>query len=286
MAPTGALLARSHRDNALIRRAALLVATIAVAVGLTWWIDAVLTHRVDNGTDHAVRLAAILTYVGVDDYYTLARACGISALIFAYVSILIGLMLPSRRQRVPEPGSPKSGSVMALHRYAGLLTLALIAAHVVLPYLALDPPYGGWRTGFVPFAQPVSWGIQAAAWESLGILAFYLLAVSGPTYYVMRGRPTAWMALHRLTAVVYALAVAHAVLLGTDFIVFGPARVAILAAQIPVLVLAARRLAPGRTDRRHRLRWGAAGLAAAGSAAMAAFTVLVATGDYSPGMRL
>jgi predicted ferric reductase len=258
-----------------------LAATLAVAVALTWWLDAILLHRVANGSDHAVRLAAIDTYVGVDSWYTLARACGITALVCAYASVLLGLVGQSR-----PLGSPGRGPGLALHRYTGLLTLTLAGAHALVPYLALDPPYGGWRTGFLPFAQPVSWGIQAAAWESLGILAFYLLLITGPTYYLMRRRPRAWASVHRLTAVLYGLAVAHTVLLGTDFIVSGPARVAILIAQIPLLLLAARRLVPRPAEPRRALRWSGAVLAAAGSAAMAALAVLVAAGDYSPGMRL
>jgi predicted ferric reductase len=258
---------------------------VAVAVLITWWIDTLLTHRVANGSDHAVRLAAILNYVGVTDSYTLARACGLTALLFVYAAVVIGLLGPARRS-TNAAASPVSGVALA-HRCIGLVALGLVAAHAVLPYFSVDPPYGGWSTGFVPFGQPVSWGIHAAAWESLGILSFYLLIVAGPTFYLV-GRHRAWRWLHRLTLVAYAMAVVHVFLLGTDFIVSGPARIAVLAAQVPVLILAAARVAPraapGATG--GAVRWAGTAAVACVAAAMAGLTVAVAAGDYSPGMRL
>lgn len=251
---------------------------VLAAAGLVWWLDSVFLHRVANGTDHAVRLAAILTYVGVDGSYTLARAFGVAALVFAYLSVLVGLVMA---------GGTGPRALGPLHRQAGLVTLALVAAHATLPFTSVYEPYGGWTTAFVPFAQPVSWGIRAASWESLGILAFYLLVVTGPTYYLVRRYRGAWTVVHRLTMAVYGLSVAHAFLLGTDFIVQGPARVALLAGQVPLLALLARRLAPpGRSVVHPSVRsWGAV-VAGLGAAALTALTVLVATGDYAGGRPL
>lgn len=238
----------------------------------------VLSHRVANGTDHSVRLAAILTYVGVDGSYTLARSFGLTALLFAYVTVLLGLV------RFRPAGPP--AVLGALHRQAGAVTLALVAAHATVPYTSAVPPYGGWRTALVPFGQPVSWGIKAATWESLGILAFYLLVLTGPTYWLLTRRKKAWSAAHRLTVGIYALSIAHVFLLGTDFVVSGPPRVLLLAAQIPLLVLLALRLAPGRLSARAALRWAGAVALGLASAGMAVLTVLTATGEYAPGMRL
>lgn len=209
---------------------------MALAAGLTWWMDVILLHRVAAGTDHAVRLAAVLTYVGVDGTYTLARALGITAMVFAYATVVLGLLPPWVNG---DPGRKWAG---ALHRQGGAATLALVAAHAAVPYSSVVPPYGGWRTNFVPWAQPVSWGLRAASWQSLGVLAFYLLVLTGPTYYLVRRRHQAWRMVHRLAVVAYALAVAHVFLLGTDFLVAGPARLALLAAQVPLLLLLCRRL--------------------------------------------
>lgn len=280
MAAARAVFAGSHGDNALTPRRVLpLVAAVVAAAGLTWWLDAVLLHRVANGTDHGTRLAAILTYVGVDGSYTLARALGLTALVFAYVTVVLGL-IPVFRAAGP------SGILGALHRQAGAVTIALVGAHATVPYTSAVPPYGGWRTALVPFGQPVSWGIKAAAWESLGILALYLLVLTAPTYWLVRRRRRAWAAAHRLTIGLYALSVAHAFLLGTDFIVSGPPRVVLLAAQVPLLALLALRLAPARPSPRAALRWLGTVLVGVASAGMAALTVLSVTGEYAPGMRL
>jgi DMSO/TMAO reductase YedYZ heme-binding membrane subunit len=262
------------------------VLVAVAAAGVTGWIDVILSNRVANGTDHAVRLAAILTYVGTDGSYTLARACGITALLCGYVSMVMGLL--AGRLRVSEAPSrwPE-----AIHRQAGLVTLALVTAHAVLPYTSVYPPYGGWRTSFLPFGQPVSWGIRAASWESLGILAFYLLILTGPTYYLVGRFRRGWSVVHRLAAGIYALSVAHAFLLGTDFLVSGPARVALLAGQVPLLALVAARLARGRTRPgdgpvRRRILAAAALAAGGGSVGMAVLAGLIAAGTYSPGLRL
>jgi predicted ferric reductase len=249
---------------------------VLAAAGVVWWIDRVLNNRIANGTDNATRLAAILTYVGVNGPDTLARALGFTALITAYVTVVAGL-LPIR-----------SPALSTLHRQTGAVTVALVAAHASVPFTAVYVPYGGWTTSFVPFAQPVSWGIHAATWESFGILAFYLLVLTGPTYWLVRRR-RAWGLLHRVTIAVYGLSVAHAFLLGSDFLVHGPARVVLLAAQAPVLALAAWRLLRAREGRRGWRRPASAAVGAGSAlaaAAVAVMAVLVATGGYAPGMRL
>lgn len=267
---------------------------MVLAAGLTWWMDVILVHRVAAGTDRAVRLAAVLTYVGVDGTYTLARALGITAMVFAYATVVLGLLPPGPNGDAVRnwPGTlhRQAGT---LHRQAGAVTLALVAAHAAVPYSSVVPPYGGWRTNFVPWAQPVSWGLKAASWESLGVLAFYLLVLTGPTYYLVRRRRRAWRMVHRVAVVAYALAVAHVFLLGTDFLVAGPARLALLAAQVPLLLLVCRRLASevaptdGRARRlAPRVRWTGAVISGAAAAGLAALTVLSATGEYAQGMRL
>lgn len=251
---------------------------VAAAAGVVWGIDAILLHLVSEGRDHALRLAAVLTYVGVDGSYTLARALGMTALIFAYATLVIGL--GARRDAVDARSGWGS-----LHRQAGVTTVALIAAHAAVPYTSVLPPYGGWRTNFVPWAQPVSWGVKAASWESFGIVAFYLLLLTGPTYYLVNRRRQAWKVVHWTTVLAYGLAVAHVILLGTDFLVAGPARVALLAAQVPLLVLLCRRLTSAVRPP-DRLRLAAAVVTGAAAVGFAALTVLSATGEYAHGMRL
>lgn len=251
-----------------------------VAAAVTAGIDEVFLARVRAGTDNALRLAAFVNYVGVDGSYTLARALGIAALVLAYAAVVLGLIAAEQRQVRGWP-SPLLG---VAHRQAGLMTLVLVAGHVAVPFTSVFAPYQGWPTALVPFDQPVSWGIRAATWESFGILAFYLAILAGPTFYLLRRRPRWWIALHRVTLVVYVLSAAHAFLLGTDFLVSGPARVALLAAQVPLLVLAGRRVARSGMARVPRRLAG--GVVAATTGGLTVLSVLVATGTFAGGMRL
>lgn len=258
-----------------------LLALAGAAAGITAAIDALLLARVHAGTDHALRLAAILTYVGIDGSYTLARALGITALVFAYGSVLLGLVAAGREHRY-RPARPL---VPVLHRQTGVLTLILVAAHVAVPFSSPYTPYGGWRTQLVPFGQPWQFGPHAIDYESLGILAFYLGVLVGPTYYLAGRFRRGWPVVHRLAVGVYVLSVLHAFFLGTDFLVRGPARVALLAAQVPLIVAATHRVRLA-TKPAGTARWVLAGAGAAGCGAVVALTVLVATGRFAAGMQL
>jgi DMSO/TMAO reductase YedYZ heme-binding membrane subunit len=231
-----------------------LASVVGVAAGLVTLFDEVLSARVESGNDYALRLSVLLPYVGVDGSYVFARALGLTALVTAAASVVLGLEIARRRDR----GSPVRSGLGTLHRQLSLTTLALVAAHATVPYLSAVPPYGGWTTALVPFAQPVSWGTRAMVSESLGILAFYLLLVLGPTYYVLRQRRRLWSAVHGLTIAAYVLAVAHVLFLGSDFYVAGPARVALIAVQVPIAALMAARLQASTKKTRRRL--GVAGL--------------------------
>lgn len=275
-----AAFAPGRPDRFRLLPVATFVGLTAAAAGLTAGLDGILSARVSDGSDHALRLATILNYVGVGGAYTLARALGIAALVTAYASVLTGLLLGEGRARGGRPGPL---AAMA-HRQLGLLTIALVAGHAAVPFSSVDPPFRGWRTNFVPFAQPFSWGSSATTWESLGILAFYLFLLTGPTFYLMGGRRRWWSRLHRLVAAAYVLSVLHALFLGTDFLVRGPARIAILAAQIPLLVLAGRRL--DRVVAGTAGRWVARSAGLVGAAALTVVTVLVATNQFAGGMQL
>lgn len=199
----------------------------------------VLAHRLVAGTDRAAELAPILSYLGVDPVYVLARSVGIAALFASMASVGCGL----RAGQLRSAGRLPQGWLLAVHRQVSVLTLALTVAHAGLPYLSAFPPYGGWRTATVPFDQPVSWGTRGTVGESLGILALWLMLLVGPTYYLLGGRfRRLWMVAHRGAAAVYLLAVVHVLVLGSDVVVAGPVRAAFLIAQAPVAFLAARRL--------------------------------------------
>jgi sulfoxide reductase heme-binding subunit YedZ len=131
-----------------------------------------------------------------------------------------------------------------LHEHLALMALGATAAHGAL--LGLDPWLkAGWSGILVPFTigyRPV--------WTGLGILAGYLAAVLGLSFYGRRHiGARLWRRLHRLTVFVYVLALAHALGSGTDA-ALAPVRYALLATLAPVLALLALRLRRGRPTKR------------------------------------
>lgn len=237
----------------------------AIAVGTVTYD--VLVHRFLAGTDTASSLAAFLPYLGVDRIYVLARAAGVAALFAAAASVGCGLW--TGRLRTAASAPPRW--LPAAHRQASLLCLLLTGLHAAVPYLSVFPPYGGWQTAAVPFAQPYSWGTRGTVGESLGILAFWLMGALGPSYYLVRGpRRRVWGALHRAAALVYLLAVVHVLVLGSDVVGDGPVRALFVLAQAPLVALAARRFGSAGSRLPAALFWLlAAGLSVAGVAGLA-----------------
>lgn len=207
----------------------------AATVCLT--VDAWLSARVLAGVDAAQQLAPLYPDLGVDGLYVAARALGITALVCSALSVAAGLGAAGRRNR----GLAVPGGLTRLHRQLSVLTLALAAAHAALPYASTFPPFGGWPTASIPFAQPYSWGTTATWAESAGIIAFYFMLLLGPSYYLAGRWRGGWAIAHRLALATYLLAVTHTVLLGSDFLTRGAPRVALIGAQVPLLVLLALR---------------------------------------------
>lgn len=221
---------------------------LAIAVAAVVWVtvDQTLSARAARGVDAAQQLAPIYPYIGVDNVYIAARALGFTALVLAWLSVFSGLLAGTGR--ADRPGS--RSRLGQLHRPASLLVVVLAAAHAALPYLSVFPPYGGWRTAALPLAQPYSWGTTATYAESAGIIGLVLFALLGPTYYLAGRWRHGWATAHRFVVVAYLLAVGHALVMGSDLLVRGYPRIALIAAQVPLLIAAGLRLrCPWRTAR-------------------------------------
>lgn len=224
------------------------LAVAVLAVGLVAFFYLLLEARVRAGTDNAQRLSVLLPYIGVGSGYVLARACGIGALILLGVSAVLGLEVGRLRlQHRPR------GGLVRLHRQISLAALGLVAAHIALPYTSSVTPFGGLRTSLVPFDEPYSFGVRGKIYESFGIIAFYLLVLLGPTYYLLRRQRWLWSAFHPLTVAAYGLAVLHALFLGSDFVVRGPTRTALIAVQLVLTLALARRLLAGQATTGQRV---------------------------------
>jgi sulfoxide reductase heme-binding subunit YedZ len=248
------MLESVSRTTAPERRLALkrdLVAAVpdaTVALVVTGIVFGVLVLRVRAGTDAAlVEMPQMAAGYGIW-YYTLAQAFGFGALLWAWVTLFLGLLLAGERpRRLPL----RYEQIEKLHRTTSLTVIALTFAHAVL--FVQDQMADNFVGEFVPWAQPY---VPGRFPTTLGIASFYLMLVLGLTFYLRDrlGRRT-WRLAHRVVLVVYALAVWHTFIYGSDLIARGPLRWSLWAMQVPVaLALLWRLLVPARRVERVPMR--------------------------------
>jgi hypothetical protein len=228
--------------------------------------------------DHSAAALAMPTInmnrMGVFWAFPVLQASGFAALLWAYLGVALGLAesgrtlrwLPLRRRELDR-----------LHRYVSLLVIGLIVVHMAATVFDAmgDSPV----TVLVP--QQESW--TAARWAyDLGIFAFYLTLLLGPTYYLRRRVGTrVWRFAHRFVVVVYLLSVWHTLIIGADVEHYGWMRPALWLAQVPLLALlcyrlispAARSCGAAATATRY-------GFVLISAAAIVAMVAIVATGHY------
>ncbi len=160
-------------------------------------------------------------------FWFASRAFGIVAVVMLGVSVTIGLAMSGRLMR--RPGLP--AKLRRFHEASTLVTLGLIVAHGGL--LLFDSYLRPGITGVtLPFAMS-----YRPAFTGLGIIAGWLAAILGLSFYARRwiGART-WRKLHRLTIVVYVLALVHVV--GASTSAHSPWMVAMLTALTAPIVFA------------------------------------------------
>ena len=215
-----------------------------------------------------------MNQMGVFWAFPVLQASGFAALLWAYIGVALGLAesgrtmrwLPLRRRELDR-----------LHRYISLLVIGLIVVHLVAT--AFDAMGDSLTTVLVP--QQEGW--TAARWSyDLGIFAFYLSLLLGPTYYLRRFTGTrVWRFAHRFVVVVYILSVWHTLIIGADVQHYGWMRPALWLLQVPLLALFCYRLvSPAARSRSVAGLVTRYGVALAGAAALVAVVVIVATGHY------
>jgi DMSO/TMAO reductase YedYZ heme-binding membrane subunit len=136
-----------------------------------------------------------------------ARSTGMVAWALAAASVIWGLLLSTRSAR----GLAKPAWVLDLHRFLGLLTLVMTAAHLAAlvgdNYVHFDA-----ADLFVPGAS--SWKTAPVAW---GVIAFWaFLAVEVTSLAKKRIAHRTWARVHLLSFVAYILATAHYLQAGTE----------------------------------------------------------------------
>ena len=170
-------------------------------------------------------------------WWLASRASGLVALALIGLSVVLGLAMAAKAFR--RPGLPRI--LVAVHEHAALAALVAIAVHgiTLLGDRWLNPGPIGIALPFVMDHEPV--------WTGIGIIAGYLAAILGLTFYVRRRIGTKrWRNLHRLTPLVYAMGVAHALGAGTDRRIIA---VLLIATGTPVLYLGILRALPADFSR-------------------------------------
>jgi sulfoxide reductase heme-binding subunit YedZ len=140
-------------------------------------------------------------------FWLASRGMGVVALVLVSLSVGLGLAMAARLLKGPG----MAARVRHAHEALSLSGLIAIAAHGVLllgdPYL--QPGLAGIAVPFVTSHKPF--------WTGLGVVAGWLAAILGLSFYVRRYIGTRlWRRLHRWTAAVWVLALAHTLGSGTD----------------------------------------------------------------------
>ncbi len=140
-------------------------------------------------------------------WWLASRAAGIVALLLVTASVGLGLTMAGRVGR--RPGLARK--LVAIHEHTAVAGLIAIAVHGLT--LLGDP----WlRPGLAGIAVPFA-GSYRPVYTGIGILAGYLAAALGLSFYVRRRIGTGlWRKLHRLTFGVWLLALVHTLGAGTD----------------------------------------------------------------------
>lgn len=194
--------------------------------------------------------------------FPVLQASGLAGLIFAYLSMVLGLLQAGRPVRWLPLGYR---DLDRLHRQVSGLVIGLVLVHVTAT--VFDAMGNDWVTVLVPGA--VGWqGWPAAVWGfDAGIFATYTLLLVAPTFYLRRSVGIRrWRFVHRFVLVFYVLSVWHTLVLGLDVAYYPVLRPVIWLCQIPLLAMLIRRVAtPLRSDASR----SAAGRSAAGRSAAA-----------------
>ncbi|MFI8199190.1 ferric reductase-like transmembrane domain-containing protein [Streptomyces sp. NPDC085942] len=233
-----------------------------VALLVTAAVFVLLYLRIRDKSSSTVTVMPFMADAGGFWMYFLSQAFGWSALLWAWGTVVLGLMLSG-----PRPGRlPLSvPRLERLHRTTSLNTMALIAAHALLFAAELvrhdtAPWASAVATAFVEAFVPGGYdsGTGRVA-VPVGQAALYLAIPLGLLFYVRhRIGPRAWRVLHRCVIVVYVLSVWHTLLYGTNVWYDGWFRTAVWLFQLPIAVLLLLRLTrPARRSEKLAARPGA-----------------------------
>ncbi len=147
----------------------------------------------------------LATATGPHIFWITSRAAGIAALILSSVSVCVGLLMSGRLR------ARHGAELRVAHEALSLATLGALLVHglTLLGDSFIHPSLADVALPFVSSYKTF--------WTSMGIVAFWALALLGGSYY-LRAKigVQRWRRLHRLTALAWALGLAHSLGEGTD----------------------------------------------------------------------
>jgi methionine sulfoxide reductase heme-binding subunit len=201
----------------------------AVAVLLSGIVFAILVARVRAGSDPAALEMPDMVQNGGVWPYSLSQAFGWAALLWSWLTVLLGLSLPilvwRRHPQIREIAE-------RLHRSTSLTVVGLVITHAIL--LIWDKMGDTLITVFIPWTTSYKPGLFP---EALGIVSFYLALLLGPSFYLRdKLGPRTWRLLHRyFVPTIYILAVWHTFLYGSDLNVHNKLWIMLWVIQIPIV---------------------------------------------------
>jgi methionine sulfoxide reductase heme-binding subunit len=139
-------------------------------------------------------------------FWITSRAAGIAALVLASLAVCLGLSMQTRL--IARIGKPK---LRVIHESLSLTSIAAILIHGLT---LLGDSY--LRPSLLDISVPFVSSYKTL-WTTLGILAGWGIVLLGLSYYA-RNRIGAqrWRTIHRFTALVWLLGLAHSLGEGTD----------------------------------------------------------------------
>jgi predicted ferric reductase len=140
--------------------------------------------------------------------WMLARVTGLSSFLMLAISLVTGMALRSGVLDVLA----RNRALRSVHEFTAVLWIPLGLVHLIT--LVLDRTA---RIGALDLVVPfrVGYGTFAFGLGTIAFELFIVVAVTGWLKRYMNG--TAWLWVHRLSYVAFAMAFLHSVLSGTDF---------------------------------------------------------------------
>ena len=141
-------------------------------------------------------------------YWYLSRSSAVVAYLLLWISMATGLMISNKLARL-WPGGP---AAFDLHQHTSLLGMGFALFHALI---LIGDRYINYTLGqvLIPFASA---GYRPL-WVGLGQIGWYVMTIVSLTFYVRRRiGHRLWRLIHLLSYAMFALALLHGLLSGTD----------------------------------------------------------------------